>query len=467
MIVFKTIKTPKGYYVYDRNTNKILKISEHEFKQLLEVEKGTRNFDDFVHKDKFQSRGFLKDNVVEKIEHPELNLLEHYVNHRVHQLVLQVTQKCNLRCDYCVYSGAYTNRTHSNKIMSFDIAKKAMDYLLQHSDELDEVVIGFYGGEPLLNFELIKECVTYMNTHAEGKKVSYSITTNGTLITPEIAQYLKNNNFNIMISLDGSKKEHDANRKFVNGKGSFEVIMNNLRNIKEHDPEFLKKISINAVINPKNDYNSVIKYFDNDKIMCNAAVGLNIVETLHSKGDINFTEEFHAARSYSYLIFLLGLIGKIDNSKVSRTMKIQKVIIDDFYNTLANTITIGKVCHHNGPCIPGSRRLFITVDGEFYPCERVLESSSSMNIGNLNEGINIEKAKRIMNIGELTNQKCIKCWALTQCSMCATTADHEGFFSDKEKVKHCPIAKFEALSSLKEICLLKEFGYDFGRGENK
>ena len=161
MIVFKTIKTPKEYYVYDRNTNKLLRISQLEYDQLSEVEKGNRDFDDFVHKEKFQSRGFLKDNVVERIEHPELNLLEHYVSHRIHQLVLQVTQNCNLRCDYCVYSGNYDNRTHSNKVMSFDIAKKAMDYLILHSDELDEIVIGFYGGEPLLNFELIKKCVEY------------------------------------------------------------------------------------------------------------------------------------------------------------------------------------------------------------------------------------------------------------------------------------------------------------------
>ena len=243
MIVFKSFKTPKGFYMYDRNTNKILKVSQEEYEQLKEVEAGQRLFEEFAFKEKFQTRGFLKENIVEKIEHPELGLLEHYVNHRVNQLVLQVTQNCNLRCDYCVYSGKYDNRTHSSKIMSWDTAKKAMDYLIIHSDELDEIVIGFYGGEPLLNLELIKECVDYMSTHVEGKKVSYSITTNGTLLTPDIAEYLSKNKFNILISLDGSKKEHDANRKFANGKGSFDTIMSNLRNIKNHDPEFLHKIS--------------------------------------------------------------------------------------------------------------------------------------------------------------------------------------------------------------------------------
>ncbi|QQR00291.1 Cys-rich peptide radical SAM maturase CcpM [Enterocloster clostridioformis] len=464
MIVFKTIKTPKGCYVYDRNTNKILKVTQLEYDQLLEVEQGNRSFDDFIHKDKFQSRGYLKENIVEKIEHPELDLLEHYVNHRVHQLVLQVTQNCNLRCDYCVYSGSYTNRKHSNRVMSFHTAKKAMDYLILHSDELDEIVIGFYGGEPLLNLDLIKKCVTYMSDHAEGIKVSYSITTNGTLLTPEIAQYLSENKFRIMISLDGSRKEHDANRKFANGKGSFDTIMTNLKEIKRSDPEFIHKISFNTVINPKNDYNNVVNYFDNDEIMCEADVALNIVETLHSKKDIIFTEEFYAARSFSYLLFLLGLIGKIDSSKVSRTMGKQKVVIDDFYKGLANTVTIGKICHHSGPCVPGSRRLFITVDGEFYPCERVSENSCSMNIGNLEMGIDMEKAKRIMNIGVLTQNKCIKCWALPNCSMCATNADLDGGFSAEEKVKFCPGAKLEVLQSLKEICSLKEFGYDFGKG---
>ena len=465
MIVFKSFKTPKGFYVYDRNTNKILKVSQEEYEQFKEVEAGQKSFEEFAFKEKFQTRGFLKENIVERIEHPELGLLEHYINHRVHQLVLQVTQNCNLRCDYCVYSGKYDNRTHSSKIMSWDTAKKAMDYLIIHSDELDEIVIGFYGGEPILNLELIKKCVDYMATHVEGKKVSYSITTNGTLLTPDIAEYLSKNKFNILISLDGSKKEHDANRKFANGKGSFDIIMSNLRNIKSRDPEFLHKISFNTVINPKNDYTSVVNYFDNDDMMCEADVALNVVETLHSKDEIIFTEEFYSARSYSYLLFLLGLIGRIQNDKVSKTVTRQKVVIDDFYKDISNTITIGKVCHHSGPCIPGSRRLFVTVDGEFYPCERVSENSAAMHIGNLDEGINVDNAKKIMNIGKITQENCIKCWALPNCSMCATNADENGIFSEKEKAKFCPNSRAEVLQSLIEVCMLKEFGYDFGKGE--
>src|SRR5699024_8387873 len=96
--------------------------------------------------------------------------------------------------------------------------------------------------------------------------------------------------------------------------------MSNLRNIKSHDPEFLHKISFNTVINPKNDYNSVVNYFDNDDMMCEADVALNVVETLHSKDEIVFTEEFYAARSYSYLLFLLSLIGRIQHDKVSKTV---------------------------------------------------------------------------------------------------------------------------------------------------
>ena len=73
--------------------------------------------------------------------------------------------------------------------------------------------------------------------------------------------------------------------------------------------------------------------------------------------------------------------------------------------------------------------------------------------------------QRIMNIGKITQEKCIKCWALPNCSMCATNADENGNFSEKEKAKFCPDSREEVLQSLIEVCMLKEFGYDFGKGE--
>ena len=106
--------------------------------------------------------GLLHETILNDIEHPETENLEMLSNHYIEYLILQVTQQCNLRCKYCAYSGNYYNREHSSERMSFDIAKKAIDFYLERSDSANELRLGFYGGEPLLEYELIKKCVDYI-----------------------------------------------------------------------------------------------------------------------------------------------------------------------------------------------------------------------------------------------------------------------------------------------------------------
>ena len=84
-----------------------------------------------------------------------------------------MTQQCNLRCEYCAYSGIYDNRTHSNKRMSFETAKKSIDFFLDHSRDSESIAFGFYGGEPLLEASLIEKCIDYINKNVEGKEVNY------------------------------------------------------------------------------------------------------------------------------------------------------------------------------------------------------------------------------------------------------------------------------------------------------
>lgn len=460
MIIYKTFKTPLAFYVYDRNTNTILRINQEEYNNLKKAEDKLNDIEPKLLK-KFQAKGYLEENIVEKIEHPQVPILEHHLNHRISQLVLQVTQKCNLRCSYCVYSGTYDNRVHSNAEMDFETAKKAIDFHHEHSDELEEVIVGFYGGEPLLRLDLIKECVNYISSKIEGKKVSYSITTNGTLLDYDTMKFLIDNNFNILVSLDGPKKEHDENRKFVNGKGSFDTIMNNISQIKQHNSDFIKKIRFNTVINPKHNYTCIKNYFETDEIISEIDVAMNVVETLKSKENIAFHDIFYIARAYDYFKLLLALIKKIDMKYVTKLLCLQQVSINERYKTLNDTISIGKVVHHGGPCIPGSRRLFVAATGDLYPCERVSESSNIMSIGHINNGIDLEKAKKILNIGELTKENCKKCWALPNCMMCVAMADGGNIFSKEKKLSHCRQSINEVLLNLKEICMLKEFGYDF------
>ena len=160
--------TPLGYYFYDVNTNDIVKVNGETYEFL---QSGTTEYMELVQKElnDLKRRGYLKTNHVEQTLHPLTELLPFYAESKLGQLILQVTQNCNLRCDYCVYSGNYETRGHTNKRMHINMAKKAIDFFRDHTKDQKEVTIGFYGGEPLLEFPLIKECVNYAEQRLKGK----------------------------------------------------------------------------------------------------------------------------------------------------------------------------------------------------------------------------------------------------------------------------------------------------------
>ena len=196
----------------------------------------------------------MKRTRVEEVKHFATDFLESYLENRMNQLVLQVTQKCNLRCSYCVYSGDYKNRNHSQKEMSWETAKEAVDYLYGHSMSSEDIYISFYGGEPLLMFRLIKEVVEYVKREYCQRTVHFNLTTNGTLFTPEIVQYFIKNNIQIMFSLDGPKEVHDKNRIFAgSNRGSFEKLRDSMKMIYSMDRKYYKKKCVfqHSVRSPK------------------------------------------------------------------------------------------------------------------------------------------------------------------------------------------------------------------------
>lgn len=138
--------------------------------------------------------------------------------------------------------------------MSLDTAKKSIDFLSNHSIDAKEIGIGFYGGEPLIEFELIKEIVAYAKEVFTGKPILFSMTTNGSLLNEEIIKFLKENGFNLMISLDGPKEVNDQNRIFPDGSGTFDVVMNNIKLIAKLYPTYANELSISMVMDPRKDF---------------------------------------------------------------------------------------------------------------------------------------------------------------------------------------------------------------------
>ena len=155
-VLIKCFETPVRKYFYDRVLDSIVAVNDDEYALLKKVEV-SKYVSSNAKLKKFTDNGLLQETIVEEIEHPETQNLGLLSEHYLGNLILQVTQQCNLRCKYCAYSGNYYNRTHSSERMSFDTARKAIDFYLDRSDKMDDLSLSFYGGEPLLEFALIKK----------------------------------------------------------------------------------------------------------------------------------------------------------------------------------------------------------------------------------------------------------------------------------------------------------------------
>ena len=455
-------KTAKEYYVYDVNTDKIIQVSFETYNFLennIWDEKAEREIEKLI------NEGYLKRTRVEEVKHFATDFLESYLENRMNQLVLQVTQKCNLRCSYCVYSGDYKNRNHSQKEMSWETAKEAVDYLYGHSMSSEDIYISFYGGEPLLMFRLIKEVVEYVKREYCQRTVHFNLTTNGTLFTPEIVQYFIKNNIQIMFSLDGPKEVHDKNRIFAgSNRGSFEKLRDSMKMIYSMDRKYYKKnVSFNTVLDPQNELRTIYEFLDKDRLISKNLSRISVLNDNYTDKQCEFSGEFVEEQEYEYFKCFLSKLKRINEKFVARAVK------EEFDNEMREIKQheekmqeeISKVNHHSGPCIPGAKKIFVTAEGNIYPCERVSEISEVSKIGDIKKGIDKNKVLNLLNIERYSQDRCKDCWAYQHCTICIACADDTKNISNKEIEKHCWKVRGGFEEAMKNYCTLKELGYKF------
>lgn len=460
-------RTPGGYYIFDVNTNTIIKTKKETYDLLKMSEKEELSYEDnrikpFI--DKMSQEGYFSSNRVKKVLHPATKYLDDYLKTKLQMICLQVTQNCNLRCEYCVYSDKYVNRSHSNAQMSFEVAKRAIDFLIERSIDVETVNISFYGGEPILEFELIKKCIDYAISEAEGKLVTFSLTTNGTLFTKEIIEFFQQHDVQITISLDGPKAIHDKNRKFAgSGCGTFDKVSENLKFFKDHyEKYFDEKVSFNVVLDSKSDFACVNSFFTSYDVIKQSIVITSYISDHYAKFEIDSNEENDIKTNYELFKLYLSNFNRIDNKYVSKLVQHHYEHINtNLSKNRGKTTLLNEEAHHGGPCIPGVLRLFVDVNGMFFPCERVDENSEAMKIGNIYDGYNIDKIKNLLNIGQITSESCIDCWAFNFCTICAALADDNGKLSASKKLSKCDEVRYSLEQNLIDYCILREFGHTF------
>jgi uncharacterized protein len=445
-----------GKFIYDVNTDTILQISDDTFEEL---QIGKVNMDNPEITGLVNS-GFLSTNRVVHSIHPETKYLDCYYKNKINYVILQVTQECNLACKYCVYSESYLTRKCGPVNMSFETAKKSLDYLLDHSADADEIKVGFYGGEPLIRFDLIRKCVNYIKENTQNEEVMYNMTTNATLIDEEIADFLIDNRFYLNISLDGPQNIHDKSRVFRStGKGSFNRVMDNLSIIRRRNPEYYQKyVHFNAVITASDGFDKINKFFDEEPLVKNQESAFSIISDSYVKQKVKYGRKF--TREYGFAIFklLFSILHKERNIKLSKFI-FNSYKIQAFERATHKHQQLLFSCnHHGGPCVPGIKRLFVSTEGVFYPCEKILGNDFNAKIGDIKGGVQTRLAKHELNIESWQETDCRSCWAYRYCTVCIAAVLDANCESIKSMNDYCSEVKQGLEVSFVEYIVLNKLG---------
>lgn len=453
----KLFKAAGGFYVYDVNTNHLLKVDQLLYNALLSILKnGMKNVEplpETIQNDLFslQSEGYLKDNPIKQIISPYSCVFKGYLHGKMNSLILEVTQKCNFRCKYCDYSSdEFFNRNHSTKDMSIEVAKKAIDMYFENSIYENSKSFGFYGGEPLMVFPLVKKCVEYIKSKCDSNEVFYRMTTNGALLSEEMIKFFSENKFKITISLDGPKDYHNKNRRFfADDSGTFDTVYKKLKMIYEMKDSYPLHITLNTVWDGGISRTEIENYFRNDPIIKNYSFNINNMVS----SDLNtyFTVEEKDVLIDKRNDLENILVKKFNNEDILE-------LTNNKYNYLLNRLKdhydLPETYHHSGMCIAGRQNLYVTTDGNLFPCEKFPLNCSYSKIGTVWEGFYYNKIHQLLNFGEITKEECKKCWAIRLCSMCALVANGKDVLSKSAKLAYCTQQKQQLIADLKSIVSL-------------
>ena len=154
--------------------------------------------------------------------------------------------------------------------------------------------------------------------------------------------------------------------------------------------------------------------------------------------------------------FQLGRIKENSSSAISNFRFASAISRYNYMNILSSSLP--EKAHPGGPCIPGSLRLFVDVNGYFYPCEKVSETSKTVRIGHVDTGFNISQIRKILSVCS-GNESCKTCWAFRNCGICICQADDGQDISLSLIQKSCRNRRMKTEQELKDICMLKEYGY--------
>ena len=330
----------------------------------------------------------------------ELKNYQPHTEPLVKALCLHMAHDCNLRCGYCFAdTGAYGGE---RSLMSLETGKKAIDFLIQSSKHRQHIEVDFFGGEPLLNFDVCKELVAYGKEQGKlhNKIFKFTMTTNGVLLTEEVQKFLNDEGISAVLSLDGRKETNDRMRQFPNGSGSYDNILDkflNFTNSRNHEDYYLRGTYTHH--------------------------NLDFAADVAHMADLGFrelsVEPVVAPAEFDYALTdedLAPLCREYENL-ARHYLACQKE--GKPYNFFHFNIDLDR-----GPCLPkrlsgcgsGHDYLAVSPEGDLYPCHQFV-GEEEYKMGTVDTGIvKPEIAKTFQEANVLSKERCMNCWARFYCS---------------------------------------------------
>ncbi|HDO9737027.1 TPA: thioether cross-link-forming SCIFF peptide maturase [Clostridioides difficile] len=321
----------------------------------------------------------------------------------VKALCLNVAHDCNLKCKYCF--AAQGDFGGEKELMSFEVGKAAIDYLIANSGSRKNLEIDFFGGEPLMNFEVVKQLVDYGRSVEKdyNKNIRFTITTNGVLLNDEIIDYINENMHNVVLSLDGRKEVNDNMRPTLNDKGSYDITL----------PRFKKLVEKRA--KDKSYY----------------------IRGTFTRDNLDFSKDvMHFADLGFKLTSVEPVVGDESNPYALREEDLPKIFeeYEKFAVEYADRQLQGdgfKFFHfmidlNQGPCVikritgcgAGNEYLSVTPNGDIYPCHQFVGNEEFKMANIFDEEIVLpENLKNMFREAHVyTKEECKQCWNKFYCS---------------------------------------------------
>ena len=303
----------------------------------------------------------------------------------------------------------------------------------------------------------------YAKEEMPEKSWIFIMSTNLSLLTDAILEFLVKNNITIIVSLDGPEEVQNRFRRFAsNGKGTFESVYKKMLKIYNEYPEYyLKYVKVNAVVDRETPINEIQDFFATEPLN---KIDVNYVpldtekSNLHYNPNPEFISEYYENEFIRRFNEIVSSKEKESKESLLRNQLIFASISDyeDFCKQLSKKTEI-DIFHHSGQCIPGQYKMFVNVSGDIVTCEKASDKSDMLRFGNIRDGIDFTKASNILNIGKITEKECKNCWAIRFCSTCALMADNYDSFSKELKLKKCDGERKRVESLLCDYSLLHKY----------